>query len=383
MSQETPTQSNTDRAKQYKRARIAFFIAGILFSWIAAALFLATGSSRRISDRSRRAIPNHHASEGATIVSFVLLSWIASFPLSYLRGYRLEHQYEMSNQTFGAWLGEQLKGLAIQLALMVPITQVMLAVIRRRPRDWWAVLSAMAIPFTVVLAHLAPVLILPFFNTYQPLRDQMLAERLKAIAARSGIKVADILEMDMSRQTKAANAFVTGIGSTKRIVLADTMLEELTHDEIETIVAHEIAHQAHHDLWRLLAIGAATTAVVAWATQRVFESVNDRSKHITHVRGAGFAEALPLLSIVASVVGMFVMPLQNAYSRYIERKADAYALNLTENPDAFASGLNKIAEISLADPDPPRLEQVLLHSHPTIAERREACKRYAAEKRAG
>jgi STE24 endopeptidase len=381
MASESAAPQNTERAKQYKRARIAYFVVGIIFSWITSALFVFSGSSRKIADASDKKIRRHTVSEGATVTLFILLSWVASFPLSYLRGHRLEHKYEMSNQSFFAWLGEQLKGLALQLVLMVPITQAMLAIIRRRPRDWWAVLSLLAIPFTVILAHLAPVLIMPLFNKYEPLRDEELADRLKRLADRSGIRVAEILEMDMSRQTKAANAFVAGIGSTKRIVLSDTLMNELAHDEIETIVAHEIAHQANHDIWRLLAIGTVTTAAIVWLTQRVFEMIHPPTKASTNIRGAGFVEALPLLGLVTSAVGMFAMPLQNAYSRYIERRADRFALELTNNPDAFASGLEKIADVSLADPDPPRIEQVLLHSHPSINDRLQSCRAFADERK--
>jgi STE24 endopeptidase len=381
MATEPATSSNTpERAKQYKRARIAFFVVGIIFSWVTSALFVFTGLSRRFADKSENRIRRQAISEGTTVTLFILFSWIISFPLSYLRGHRLEHQYEMSNQSFPAWLGEQLKGLALQLVLMVPITQGMLAVIRRRPRDWWAMLSLLAIPFTVILAHLAPVLIMPLFNKYEPLRDQELAERLKRLAERSGIRVAEILQMDMSRQTKAANAFVTGIGSTKRIVLSDTLMDELSYEEIETIVAHEIAHQANHDIWRLLTVGTVTTAGTAWLTQRLFEAIHPRTRQSTSIRDAGYVEALPLLGLLTSLVGMLAMPLQNAYSRHIERRADRFALELTNNPDAFASGLEKIADVSLADPDPPRIEQVLLHSHPTIKDRLESCREFVANR---
>jgi STE24 endopeptidase len=370
---------NTERAKQYKRAKIAFFVGGILFSWISAAFFLLTGASRKVTDASSKSVRNEHAGNSVAVTVFMMLSWIVSFPLAYLRGHRLEQKYEMSNQSFSGWLGDELKSLAIQLVLMVPLSQVMLGVIRRRPNDWWAVLSAMSIPFTVILVHLAPVLIMPLFNTYQPLRDQRLADRLKTLAERSGVKVADIMEMDMSRQSKAGTAFFTGLGSTKRIVLADTLLNELTHDEIEAVVAHEMAHQINRDIWRLLSFGILTNAATTWFTQRAFNVINAKSTHRTGVRGAGYVEALPLLAIVTSVVGMILMPLQNAHSRYIERKADRYAMELTGNPGALKSGLNRLSELNLADPDPSRLEQILLHGHPSITERGRACDEYARQ----
>lgn len=378
MSSSNPSNKGaTERARQYKRAQILFFIAGIAFSWITAAMFVFSGSSRKLAKDMSRSVQHERVAEGATAAGLLLISWIISLPLAYLRGYRLEHRYEMSNQSTGQWFGEQLKGLGLQLVLMVPIAQLMLGVIRQRPRDWWAALSAMAIPFTVILSHLAPILILPLFNTYQPLRDRELAERLKALAARSGIHVAEILEMDMSRQTRAANAFVAGIGSSKRIVLADTLLEELTHDEIETVVAHEIAHQANRDIWRFLAAGTIKTTLIAWATYRAFDLVQARTERRTGIRGAGYVEALPLLSLIGSVIGVASLPIDNAYSRSRERKADEFALQLTGKPDAFKSALEKISTNNLVDPDPSRLEEILLHSHPSMSDRGAACDRFA------
>lgn len=376
----TASDGADERTKSYNRAKIWFFVIGILFSWIASALFVLTGWSARTARTTRRTVSGKQLGDSAATVVFMLLSWVASLPLSYLRGYRLEHKYELSNQSLPAWFGEQLKSLALQIVLLVPLTQGALAIIRRRPRDWWAVLSALAIPFTVVMVHLAPVVIAPLFNTYQPLRDQALADRLKRLAERSGIHVADVLEMDMSRQTSKANAFFTGIGNTKRIVLADTLIEKFTPEEIETIVAHEMAHQTHRDIWRLLAIGSVTTAAIAFATQIAGTSLIQRLKRTTGVSEAGTVEALPLLGLVASVVGMVLMPVQNAISRYIERKADRYALELTDEPAAFESALTRLQEMNLADPEPTRLEQVLLHSHPSIRERIQACRDYAEQR---
>jgi STE24 endopeptidase len=372
--------ADEDRAREYSRAKIWYFVAGLIISTISTSVFVFSGSGARIADFSRKQVRSRRVSEGLTITLFMLLSWLASLPLAYLRGYRLEHRYGLSNQSLLSWAGDQLKVLALQVSFLVPVSQVALGVIRRWPRHWWAILSAMALPFTVILAHLFPVLIAPLFNKYQPLRDEELAESLKALAARSGIHVADVLEMDMSRQTKKANAFFAGLGNTKRIVLADTLLEEFTPEEIETIVAHEIAHQAHRDIWRLLALGTVTTAAIAWVTQLGASRLSSTFGRRAGIRDLGTAEALPLLGLVGSITGLAMMPVQNAASRYIERQADDFALRLTDNPAAFESALNRLKEMNLAEASPPKLEAILLHSHPPISQRIETCQEYARER---
>jgi STE24 endopeptidase len=374
----SPRSADGARSREYSRAKLALFIIGAAFSLITSIIFAFSGASSNVSRASIRRFRHAGVSETATIGGFLMLSWLASLPLSYIRGYWLEHRYELSNHTRASWLGDQLKALALELTLAVPIARGALAVIRRRPRDWWLVLSALAVPFTVILSQLAPVLIMPLFNTYRPLRDQDLAERIRALAARSGIEVAEVLEVDMSRQTKKANAFFTGLGRTKRIVLSDTLIEEFTPEQIETVVAHEIAHQAHGDIWRLIAVGSVTTTAVAFVTHRlVHAALKTAAARRAGLNSPGDVASLPLLGAVGSVAGLLLMPLQNAHSRYIERRADTYALELTDNPESYAAALNKLGEMNLTEIDPPKLEQVLLHSHPSIKDRIDRCEEFA------
>jgi STE24 endopeptidase len=365
-----------ERARQYNRAKERVFIAGLLLSWLVSAVILMLRIGPRIQARHRRLVAPDLVRDSATVLTLGALSTLATLPLRYFGGYTLEHRYDLSNHTHRSWTLDQLKATLLQTVLGLPLVHLLYWTIRRAPRRWWMIVSGMSIPLTIVLAQLFPVLIAPLFNRYEPLRNQELADRLKRLAARSDIKVADVLQMDMSRQTKKANAFFTGIGSTKRIVLADTLLDEFTDKEIEIIVAHEIAHQANRDIWRLIAVGSVSTLALSWGIHRGGMVATERLAHLTGIRDMGQVSSLPLLGLIGSVLGTLVGPLQNAYSRYIERKADQYALELTNDPASFESAMRRLAGLNLAELDPPWLTRTLLHSHPSIRERIEHAERF-------
>jgi STE24 endopeptidase len=173
----------------------------------------------------------------------------------------------------------------------------------------------------------------------------------------------------MSRRTSKANAFFAGIGRTKRIVLADTMLAEFTSEEIEGVVAHETAHQVHKDIWRGIALSAVFTLVSAWLVDLIARRVLRFAPSLTGTSDLANSRSLPVIGLVMTLIGLVLNPLQLAWSRSIERKADRYAIALTNNPAAYAAAMTKLAETNLADPNPPRPITLLLHSHPPLAER--------------
>jgi STE24 endopeptidase len=229
------------------------------------------------------------------------------------------------------------------------------------------------VPLTVVLANLAPVLILPLFNKFEPLKDQALAERIKALAAAQGVTISDVLQMDMSKRTRKANAMFTGLGNTKRIVLGDTLLDEFTPDEIEVVIAHELGHQVHGDIWKLIGLGALTTTLISWLVHRLIGPLTARFGPrfgLDPAQGAADVAALPLLGLLLGAVSLALAPAQNAISRnLVEREADRYALDLTGNRAAFVGAMEKLGRMNLADPQPPALVKYLLYSHPPLQER--------------
>jgi STE24 endopeptidase len=247
------------------------------------------------------------------------------------------------------------------------ILEIIYAVLRAAPDTWWLWAAGILLVFNVLLANLAPVLLFPIFYKFQPLGEEYaeLAARLVRLAEKAGTRVQGVFKFDMSRRTKAANAALTGLGNTRRIILGDTLLSEFTPDEIETVLAHELGHQVHKDIPLGIAIESATTLAGLYLA-----SLGLRwGAAALGFAGSADIATLPLFMLVMGAYGLLTMPLTNAYSRWRERLADAYALRATGNGPAFASAMTRLANQNLADADPEAWVEFLLHSHPALSKR--------------
>ena len=359
-----------ERARRYSRTKERLGLFGTLLGLLFGALFLLAGLTRLVAGRTLPRRGSSLPSRGLFAAVLVSGGWLAGLPLAYLSGYITEHRFGLSRQSRSGWASDQVKGQLIGLAFALPLIEGLYWIIRRFRNWWWLVASLVTVPLTTLVVQLFPVLIAPRFNTYTPLEDEELTERLQSMASRTGIEVAGVMTVDMSRRTSKANAFFAGLGPTRRIVLADTLVERFNHDEIEVIVAHEIAHQANRDLWRFIALGSLFTLGTSFLTDRVVRSfLRRRGRNLLGTSDLADIRSLPALGFFFSFASLLLTPLQLAYSRELERHADAYALALTRDPDAFSSAMTKLAETNLADPAPSRLRVLLLYSHPPIAER--------------
>ncbi len=305
----------------------------------------------------------------AFVLAWSVQDSLLRLPLAYYAGHIVEKRYGLSNQSLRDWATERAKGLLLGATVNTSLMTVFYALVKRFPSRWWLVVSGVAVPLSVLAAGLFPVIIAPLFNRYEPVWDPDLEQRVRALAEREGVQVSQVLQMDMSRQTSKANAFFTGIGTTRRIVLADTLLSRFTLDEVEMVVAHELAHQVHRDTWKLVGLSGIATFCGAYALQRVFPWVVRRTSPRTGVSELGHPASLPVVELAASVLGLITMPFANAFVREIERQADAYAVRLIGRPRVFVSAMRKLQQTNLADPDPPAIVRLLLHSHPSLGER--------------
>lgn len=292
---------------------------------------------------------------------------LATAPLSYYRGFVLPHRYDQSTQSFGDWLIDQAKGLAVSTALGVPLLIGFYATMRLSPQTWWLWAAALYTLVTVVLATLAPILLLPIFFEVEPLSEKhdSLRRRLLRLASAASTKVEGVFQIDMSRRTKAANAALAGLGRTRRILLGDTLLENFDEDEIETVLAHELAHHVHGDIPISLVTQSALNFLAFFLLSLGLQQMAGPLGLIAQHDPAG----LPLIALLLGAFAFVTMPLINAFSRWREQLADEYALNLTRAPEAFSRAMTRLANQNLAEVDPPAWVVILLHSHPPLKKR--------------
>src|SRR5215208_34864 len=298
------------KAKRYSRTKLAVLLLSTLWTVARLVWFASDRRAARLSAAIVSGLPDRRLARSAFLALTMVLSWLSSLPVAYFGGHHVERRFGLTKQSTGGWLGDQAKGVLIGVLLQTPLLTAAYAVIRRRPRDWWLIIAGASVPLTVALSNLAPVLLMPLFNRFQPLRDEALAERVRALAARSGVRISDAYEMDMSRQSEKPNAMFTGLGSTKRIVLGDTLLAGFSEDEVEAVVAHELGHQVHGDIWRLIGFGAGAGFGLAWLLAKIAPRAVRRTHERTGVSDIADEASLPVLALVMTALGLLVMPMQ-------------------------------------------------------------------------
>lgn len=301
--------------------------------------------------------------------------FILDLPLSFYGGYTLPHRYGLSTQQVRGWVADLLKGLALSLVFELAAVELVYALLAVTPNAWWLWVGGAMLVVTVVLANLGPVLLLPLFYKLTPLPDGELKSRLLALAARAHTRVRGVYSMNMSARTRAANAVLAGLGNTRRIIVGDTLLESFTPDEIEVVLAHELGHQVHRDIPKLIAVQTVVTLGGLYVVNLVLHAV---VAAVPSYHGLADAATMPLLAATLGAFGLVTMPLTNGYSRWVEQQADAYALETTRNVPALISAMTRLANQNLAEADPAPWVEFLLHDHPSTARRIAFARRYAA-----
>jgi STE24 endopeptidase len=315
---------------------------------------------------------------GVVAVYFLLFSLfflIFDLPLSFYSGFTLEHQFGLSNQNFGQWLLDLGKKTLLSFVLSLVLLECLCWIIRVDPIHWWIWAWAAYAFVSYVLGKVFPVVIVPLFYKYGKLEDKELETKVLALAARFDMPVGNVYSINLSKTTKKANAAFMGIGRTKRVVLSDTLIKNFTHSEVEVVVAHELGHYKHHDVWRLLAFGLAAS-LVAFAAG--FLGMNALMPALS-LSSASDVAGLPLLFLIFYAVNLLLMPLMNGYSRRRERAADTFALKTLETQDVFISCMEKLGAQNLADPEPPAWYEWFFYDHPSIGKRVKMARSWMAE----
>jgi STE24 endopeptidase len=370
--------ANEDKSTRYHRLRRRSEIAGTVSAGVfLLTLLLSRGSLYLREVASFFGMNVLFFEDAATVAMFAfiltILLHLIELPFAYYQGFALEHRYELSNETRAQWFRDQLKGLALSVIFGVAGASIVYWAIRTSPDWWWLLAAAIFAVLMVALVQLAPVVLLPLFYSFKPLDRPALVERLTRLTERARTQIAGVYEWALSAHTKKANAALAGMGRSRRILLSDTLLADYSDDEIEVVLAHELSHHVHHDLWRGVALQTVLLFVGFFVAAQALRAFADSLV----LRGVDDPAGLPLLLLVAGSCSFAFMPVANAMSRAHERRADRYALATTQRPGAFISAMKRLSHQNLAEENPSLLVQWLFYSHPPIKERIEEARRWA------
>ena len=351
--------------------------AGIGFALLV--VLLVTGWTGKLRDWSYLGASQHYFfAVFLYVLMFSVIAKLLGAPFDFV-GFRLEHQYHLSNQRLRSWLWDECKGWLVNLVLGAVMVEIVYAIIRIAPQRWWIIAWAVFVGLFLLMAQLAPVVLLPIFYKFKPLENDGLRERLTKLGERAGTRVRGVYEWKLSEKSKKANAALTGMGSTRRIILSDTLLEHYTDDEIEAILAHELGHHVHRHILKSIFTQVGITFLGFWLVNQVLRFVIGRNWFpVLGSRLYDFAN-LPLIVLVVTVLSFLLMPALNAISRRHEREADRYAWGNISAIAPFVSSMQKLADQNLAEREPSKFVEWLFHSHPSIGKRIAAAESWASK----
>ena len=353
---------------EYNRTQVAYALNARALRWALYATLLLTPLVAAAASRLEQRWPGRPNRQAAIIAAGVmLLAFVVLLPISFAAGFLTEHRYGLSNQSAASWLGDATKSLLVSGTLMVGLTVLYFALRRRLPRTGWIVFAAVTAAAMVALVFVVPVVVDPLFHRFHPLEDAALRRDLVDMAARQGLHVDRALVMEASAKTVRENAYFTGLGRTKRVVLYDNLLAHASPAEVRQVVAHEVGHWSRGHIVRGMAMAAVAIPLAAW----LLWTLHARLARFPglHLRGPTDAAGVPLVWLLLSV-GIFLSdPIHDAISRSFEREADLVSLELTRDPDTFIEGERRMAVNNLTWVDPPPVVRFLFWTHPTTLER--------------
>lgn len=293
------------------------------------------------------------------IALFFVLMYILLLPLSYYRGFVMEHAWGLSTQSLSSWFIDHLKSVLINIAINTVVLTLLHILFKYTPRYWYIIAFALFVVFLVVMIIVYPLIIDPLFYDFKPLEDRSLKKRIEEVTEKAGIEVDTILVADASRRTRRANAYFTGLGFSKRIVLYDNLLERFSEDEVTNVVAHEAAHWQRLHIFKSLLIGVASGALLIFVLRLI-------------VNGYGGGNSLLLILVIFiffNLVMFLAQPLENALSRRFEKEADMLTVKFTDDPDTQVMLFKNLALSNLSNVKPNEYIKYMLYSHPPILER--------------
>lgn len=370
------------RARAYASGRHRLVLAAVGIKLALLGIFALTPAGSAIRRYWTGCFPSRAwLADACYLLSLLVIFSLVTGVFDFYRNHLRERAFGLSHQAHLSWLGDFAKGLAVTVAIAVPLVLGLLWLMRKVPNWWFASASVVAAALLVVAVALVPIVIDPLFHRFAPVTDPAVRARVLALADRAGIPVRDVLQVDASRKTSRLNAYLTGLGATTRIVLFDTLLTKATPEEVNLVLAHEMGHWKHRHIWKGIAIGALGTCLLLLLFSLLLRSPTLAATF--RFAGPGDSAAVPFLWLVFFVVNLVTLPVQSGISRVFEREADRESLALTGNADGFIRSEVRLAETNLSDPDPPRWVVLWLYTHPPVLERIGMAEAYQARQGKG
>jgi len=364
-------------AQRYNRIRRWLGIADFVFALAFLIVLLATGWTGALRDLAyRAAFQNYSFAVFLYVLMLMVIGKLLGSGLDFY-SFRLEHRFQLSNLRFRSWIWDETKGFLVGAVLASIGAELLYVIIRMAPQHWWLIAWAAFLVFFVLMAQIAPVVLFPIFYKFEPLDNEELKARLVRLSEKAGTQVRGVYRWRLSEKSKKANAALTGLGNTRRIILADTLLDHYSPDEIEAVLAHELGHHVHKHIFKSILVQAGITFVGFWLGNAVLHYAVDRLHMFETL--SDFAN-LPLLVLVSTVLSFLVLPALNAYSRFNERQADRYAFHSISTVEPFISSMNKLADQNLAERTPSSFVEWFFHSHPSISRRVAAAEEWSRAK---
>jgi STE24 endopeptidase len=352
------------RARAYHRRRLALSLGELLLTTAYLVVLVETRAAGRLAERVSAWTPRWWLVLAVVALVLAVGHRLLSLPLAWLGGFWLPRRYGLLHQSLGRWLWDGAKATLIGAPLGLLAVEIVYGLMRWSP--WWWLWSAVIfLGGYALLALVAPVWLVPLFYRLTPLPDGALKSRLLALAARVGVPVTGVWVVDQSRKSRTANAAVTGLGHTRRILLFDTLLDTFTPDEVEAVLAHELAHQIHGDIRRGLLVQGVLTLATLWIASGALRA----GGAWLQLDGPADVAGLPLFGLVVLAVGLAALPAANGWSRHVEHAADRFALETLPGPGPFIGAMERLAALNLAEREPHPVEEFFLYSHPPIGRR--------------
>jgi len=358
-------------AKQYEKEKKLLGLTSLSVSLVILLTFYFSGLSLQLANLEL----THSIVWPFLVYVFVFYAFmvVLGMPLNFYNGYVHEHKWNFSNHTVKSWLWEHVKSFFVGLIILFIVLGLLLWIMAITPKWWWLGAALATALVSVIFATLFPIVVAPIFNKYIPIKDKELTEALDEILSRGGLKSSGFFKEDMSRQTKKENAFLAGLGKTRRVVLGDNLMENMTASEIVSIIAHEVGHYRYKHLWKNILIGMTQQLVIFFIINSFIKEIFPQFLTSTRWNLALF----PVFAIsLGALSGFFLGPLNNTLSRYFEKQADRYALKNIEDKKSFITALAGLADRNLSNAYPEWWMKILFYSHPPIGERLQAAENY-------